>query len=150
MPEISVRGLEMPESPIRKLAPLAAAAKKRGTKVYHLNIGQPDLPTPQVALDALRPLRRGHPGRWGDRRGARPGTAGRGRALVRGPAHDFSRPGRGPAGGGGAGAGRARRAGAVPCNVPAQPDPNGELWSLNGITELPPIKAKGLAAFCSP
>ena len=54
MPEISVRGLEMPESPIRKLAPLAAAAKKRGTKVYHLNIGQPDLPTPQVGLDALK------------------------------------------------------------------------------------------------
>ena len=48
MPEISIRGLEMPESPIRKLAPLAAAAKKRGTHVYHLNIGQPDLPTPQV------------------------------------------------------------------------------------------------------
>ena len=47
MPEISVRGLEMPESPIRKLAPLAAAANKRGVKVYHLNIGQPDLPTPQ-------------------------------------------------------------------------------------------------------
>ena len=44
----------MPESPIRKLAPLAAAAKKRGTKVYHLNIGQPDLPTPQVALDAIK------------------------------------------------------------------------------------------------
>ena len=40
MPEISVRGLEMPESPIRKLAPLAAAAKKRGVKVYHLNIGK--------------------------------------------------------------------------------------------------------------
>ena len=58
MPEISVRGLEMPESPIRKLAPLAAAAKKRGTKVYHLNIGQPDLPTPQVALDALKQIDR--------------------------------------------------------------------------------------------
>ena len=54
MPEISVRGLEMPESPIRKLAPLAAAAKKKGVKVYHLNIGQPDLPTPQVGLDALK------------------------------------------------------------------------------------------------
>ena len=54
MPEISVRGLEMPESPIRKLAPLAAAAKNRGIKVYHLNIGQPDLPTPQVGLDALK------------------------------------------------------------------------------------------------
>ena len=58
MPEISVRGLEMPESPIRKLAPLATAAKKRGTKVYHLNIGQPDLPTPQVALDALKQVDR--------------------------------------------------------------------------------------------
>lgn len=54
MPQISVRGLEMPESPIRKLAPLAAAAKNRGIKVYHLNIGQPDLPTPKVALDAIR------------------------------------------------------------------------------------------------
>lgn len=58
MPEISVRGLEMPESPIRKLAPLAAAAKKRGVKVYHLNIGQPDLPTPQKALDALKDVDR--------------------------------------------------------------------------------------------
>ena len=46
MPKISDRGLEMPESPIRKLAPLAVAAKNRGIKVYHLNIGQPDLPTP--------------------------------------------------------------------------------------------------------
>ena len=54
MPQISVRGLEMPESPIRKLAPLAADAKKRGIKVYHLNIGQPDLPTPDVALNAIR------------------------------------------------------------------------------------------------
>ncbi len=53
MPTISVRGQEMPESPIRKLAPLANAAKARGVHVYHLNIGQPDLPTPQVALDAL-------------------------------------------------------------------------------------------------
>ena len=58
MPEISVRGLEMPESPIRKLAPLAAAAKNRGIKVYHLNIGQPDLPTPQVGLDALKNIDR--------------------------------------------------------------------------------------------
>ena len=48
----------MPESPIRKLAPLAAAAKKRGTKVYHLNIGQPDLPTPQVGLEALKHIDR--------------------------------------------------------------------------------------------
>ena len=43
----------MPSSPIRKLAPLANEAKKKGVKVYHLNIGQPDLPTPQQALDAL-------------------------------------------------------------------------------------------------
>lgn len=48
----------MPESPIRKLAPLAAAAKQRGTKVYHLNIGQPDLPTPQAGLDALKHIGR--------------------------------------------------------------------------------------------
>ncbi len=58
MPTISVRGQEMPESPIRKLAPLATAAKERGVHVYHLNIGQPDLPTPQVALDALRDVDR--------------------------------------------------------------------------------------------
>ena len=58
MPEISIRGHEMPESPIRKLAPLAAAAKRRGIKVYHLNIGQPDLPTPQVGLDALKTIDR--------------------------------------------------------------------------------------------
>lgn len=58
MPEISVRGLEMPESPIRKLAPLANAAKSKGIKVYHLNIGQPDLPTPQCGLDALKKIDR--------------------------------------------------------------------------------------------
>ena len=58
MPQISVRGVEMPESPIRKLAPLAFAAKDRGIKVYHLNIGQPDLPTPKAALDAIRNLDR--------------------------------------------------------------------------------------------
>ena len=58
MPEISKRGVEMPESPIRKLAPLAVAAKQRGMKVYHLNIGQPDLPTPQVGLDALKNIKR--------------------------------------------------------------------------------------------
>ncbi len=52
MPQISLRACEMPESPIRKLFPLAEAAKARGVKVYHLNIGQPDLPTPQVGLDA--------------------------------------------------------------------------------------------------
>lgn len=58
MHEISVRGLEMPQSPIRKLAPLAAKAKERGIKVYHLNIGQPDLPTPQCGLDALKHIDR--------------------------------------------------------------------------------------------
>lgn len=58
MPEISIRGIEMPESPIRKLAPLAADAKKRGIKIYHLNIGQPDLPTPQCGLDALKSINR--------------------------------------------------------------------------------------------
>ena len=58
MPEISIRGTEMPASPIRKLAPLSDAAKARGTNVYHLNIGQPDLPTPQVAIDAIRAVDR--------------------------------------------------------------------------------------------
>ncbi|MCH3968882.1 MAG: pyridoxal phosphate-dependent aminotransferase [Prevotella sp.] len=58
MPEISVRGLNMPESPIRKLAPLAAAAKEKGIKVYHLNIGQPDMPSPQCGLDALKHIDR--------------------------------------------------------------------------------------------
>ncbi|MDE5787407.1 MAG: aminotransferase class I/II-fold pyridoxal phosphate-dependent enzyme, partial [Bacteroidaceae bacterium] len=58
MPKISTRGLEMPESPIRKLAPLAYAAKERGVHVYHLNIGQPDLPTPKSALDAIRNIDR--------------------------------------------------------------------------------------------
>lgn len=54
MPEISERGMQMPASPIRKLAPLSDAAKARGIKVYHLNIGQPDLPTPESALNAIR------------------------------------------------------------------------------------------------
>lgn len=58
MPTISTRGTEMPASPIRKLAPLADAAKQRGIHVYHLNIGQPDLPTPRVALDAIRHIDR--------------------------------------------------------------------------------------------
>ena len=58
MPKISDRAIEMPSSPIRKLAPLATAAKDRGVHVYHLNIGQPDLPTPQVGLDALRKIDR--------------------------------------------------------------------------------------------
>ena len=58
MPTISIRGLEMPASPIRKLSPLADAAKQRGTHVFHLNIGQPDLPTPHVAIDAIRNIDR--------------------------------------------------------------------------------------------
>lgn len=58
MPNISIRGAEMPESPIRKLAPLAEAAEAKGIKVYRLNIGQPDLPTPQIALDALKHIDR--------------------------------------------------------------------------------------------
>ncbi|MEI6264375.1 MAG: pyridoxal phosphate-dependent aminotransferase [Sphingobacteriia bacterium] len=51
---ISQRGLAMPASPIRKLVPYAEAAKKRGTTVYHLNIGQPDIETPKAILDAVR------------------------------------------------------------------------------------------------
>lgn len=58
MPTISERGERMPQSPIRKLTPLANAAKKRGIHVYHLNIGQPDLPTPQIALDAIKNIDR--------------------------------------------------------------------------------------------
>ena len=54
MPVISQRGIEIPSSPIRKLSPLANNAKARGIKVYHLNIGQPDLPTPESALEAVR------------------------------------------------------------------------------------------------
>ncbi|MCQ2180651.1 MAG: pyridoxal phosphate-dependent aminotransferase [Bacteroidales bacterium] len=56
--QISQRGLEMPASPIRKLAPLAYDAEDKGTKIYRLNIGQPDLPTPQKALDALKTVER--------------------------------------------------------------------------------------------
>ena len=58
MPQISERAVQMPASPIRKLVPLADAAKKRGTKIYHLNIGQPDLPSPKEALEALREVDR--------------------------------------------------------------------------------------------
>ncbi|PLX22642.1 MAG: aspartate aminotransferase [Salinivirgaceae bacterium] len=54
MPQISDRGKSMPASPIRKLVPFAEQAKKEGKKVYHLNIGQPDIPTPDVALNAIR------------------------------------------------------------------------------------------------
>lgn len=54
MPTISQRGEQMPPSPIRKLVPFAEAAKKKGVKVYHLNIGQPDIETPKPVLDAVR------------------------------------------------------------------------------------------------
>ncbi|HPF90763.1 MAG TPA: pyridoxal phosphate-dependent aminotransferase [Flavobacteriales bacterium] len=58
MPAISTKGRLMPPSPIRKLVPFAEAAKARGTKVIHLNIGQPDIATPTVALEAIRHLDR--------------------------------------------------------------------------------------------
>ncbi len=58
MPSVSERGAIMPASPIRRLVPLANAAKARGTKVYHLNIGQPDVPTPSEGLAALDNINR--------------------------------------------------------------------------------------------
>ena len=54
MPSISERGKVIPASPIRRLVPYAEEAKRKGRKVYHLNIGQPDIPTPEVALNALK------------------------------------------------------------------------------------------------
>ncbi|MBN2778208.1 MAG: pyridoxal phosphate-dependent aminotransferase [Bacteroidales bacterium] len=57
MPKISDKGMAMPSSPIRKLVPYAEAAKARGVKVYHLNIGQPDIKTPEVALDAIKNIK---------------------------------------------------------------------------------------------
>ena len=54
MPRVSNTGQVMPASPIRKLVPFANAAKARGIKVYHLNIGQPDIKTPECALNAIR------------------------------------------------------------------------------------------------
>lgn len=54
MPQVSNKGRQMPESPIRKLVPYAEIAKKKGHKVYHLNIGQPDIKTPEVALGAIK------------------------------------------------------------------------------------------------
>jgi aspartate aminotransferase len=54
MPTISTRGMTMPASPIRKLVPFAEEAKRQGKKIYHLNIGQPDIKTPESALDAVR------------------------------------------------------------------------------------------------
>lgn len=59
MPSISEKGKAMPASPIRKLVPFAEEAKKKGVKVYHLNIGQPDIPTPEVAINALRNIQPG-------------------------------------------------------------------------------------------
>lgn len=58
MPQISEKAVLMPESPIRRLAPLAEAAKRRGIKVHHLNIGQPDIETPETGLAALRKIDR--------------------------------------------------------------------------------------------
>ena len=58
MPSISTKGRQLPASPIRKLVPYAEAAKARGTKVIHLNIGQPDIATPTIALDAIRQMDR--------------------------------------------------------------------------------------------
>lgn len=58
MPKVSKRGHEMPASPIRRLVPLADSAKARGVKVYHLNIGQPDVPTPPEAFEALKHIDR--------------------------------------------------------------------------------------------
>ncbi len=56
MPKISNKGIQMPESPIRKLVPYAEIAKKKGHKVYHLNIGQPDIKTPEVAMNSIKNL----------------------------------------------------------------------------------------------
>ena len=53
MPKVSNKGISMPDSPIRKLVPFAEKAKKAGKKVYHLNIGQPDIKTPELALEAI-------------------------------------------------------------------------------------------------
>ena len=58
MPEVSQRGIIMPASPIRRLVPLANKAAERGVKVYRLNIGQPDIPTPKEGLDALKHIDR--------------------------------------------------------------------------------------------
>lgn len=58
MPTLSLKGMEMPASPIRKLVPYAEAAKKAGKNVFHLNIGQPDIASPQVALDAVKNMDR--------------------------------------------------------------------------------------------
>ena len=54
MPKVSNKGNKMPASPIRKLVPYAEAAKKLGRKIYHLNIGQPDIETPEVMMNAIK------------------------------------------------------------------------------------------------
>mgnify|MGYP001810207033 FL=1 len=54
MPSISKKGIQLPASPIRKLVPFAEKAKAQGVKIYHLNIGQPDIQTPDVALQAIK------------------------------------------------------------------------------------------------
>ena len=54
MPQVSTRGASMPASPIRKLVPFADAARAAGTHIFHLNIGQPDIPSPKVAMDAVK------------------------------------------------------------------------------------------------
>ena len=56
MPKLSKKGLAMPASPIRKLVPYAEQARKKGIKIYHLNIGQPDIETPEVAMDSIRKI----------------------------------------------------------------------------------------------
>ena len=56
--ELSQRAINMPSSPIRKLAPYAEAAKRNGVHVYHLNIGQPDIKTPECGMEALRGIDR--------------------------------------------------------------------------------------------
>src|SRR5690606_23578617 len=56
MPKISEKGLAMPASPIRKLTPFADKAKKEGKHIYHLNIGQPDIATPEIMLNAIREI----------------------------------------------------------------------------------------------
>ncbi len=59
MPQLSLKGDQMPSSPIRKLTPYSDKDRKRGIKVYHLNIGQPDIDSPQPALDAIKTNRSG-------------------------------------------------------------------------------------------
>ena len=58
MPTISNKAIQMPESPIRKLVPYSEKAKSKGINVYHLNIGQPDIETPEVALNAIKNIDR--------------------------------------------------------------------------------------------